>query len=163
MKVVFLDIDGVLNSLNFVRDFDNRCAEAGEVLGFQHQIDHQAVLRLNRILINTRAVVVVSSSWRRIVDLDELIRILRNYGFEGTIVGTTPDLSHLDRADRPIWRGDEIAHWLEHSPRAVQSFVILDDNNDMGELSHRLVLTDDRVGLTDEDALRAMALLEGTR
>jgi len=160
MKVVFLDIDGVLNSRSFMLDFEARCEDAGEVLGFQHQIDHRAVLRLNRLLINTRAVVVVSSSWRRIVDLDELGRILRNYGFEGTIIGATPDLTHLDRGDRPVWRGDEIAHWLEHHPRAVQSFVILDDGNDMGELSHRLVRTDDRVGLTDEDVLRAMKLLE---
>lgn len=161
MRVVFLDIDGVLNSLTFMRDLHNRSPDPA--LGppdFRHQIDDTAVLRLNRLLEATGAVVVISSSWRRIVDLDELWQILKSHGFEGCIVGTTPDLSYLERAaTRMLPRGDEIAHWLAHSPRAVHAFVILDDVSNMGELSHRLVLTDDRVGLTDDDVVRATALL----
>lgn len=55
-------------------------------------------------------------------------------------------------------RGAEIAAWLAEQAD-VESFVILDDDSDMGHLAHRLVETDCVIGLTQEDADRAIAIL----
>lgn len=158
MRVVFLDIDGVLNSMRFLSAFD-ALATYNE---WKHPwIDITAVGHLNLILKATGACVVISSAWRRLCDLDALTTHLKNHNLEGQVIGATPDLTHLDRGDRPLWRGDEIEHWVRTSPRKVD-FVILDDGRDMGHLAHRLVQTDSAVGLTYDDALRAIALLEQT-
>lgn len=156
MRVVFLDIDGVLNSTRFLTAFD---ALATYHRWDQPWIDTTAVGHLNLILKATGACVVISSTWRRLRDLDALTTHLKNHNLEGQVIGATPDLTYLDRGDRPLWRGDEIEHWITSYPRKVD-FVILDDGRDMGRLAHRLVQTDIAVGLTYDNALHAIALLE---
>jgi hypothetical protein len=57
-------------------------------------------------------------------------------------------------------RAEEIAAWLAaRKSGAIQSFVILDDENEMGELLSRTVLIDSKTGLTEADADRALAIL----
>lgn len=74
--IVFLDIDGVLNSAAFFavsskRKFRRAKGTAKQELvltrdlaAFAAMIDKVAMARLNRILTTTGALVVVSSSWR---------------------------------------------------------------------------------------------------
>lgn len=50
--------------------------------------------------------------------------------------------------------------WLVSYPRPVESFVILDDNQDMVHLAHRLVRTQFSAGLTEADAEVAIRILE---
>jgi len=57
-------------------------------------------------------------------------------------------------------RASEIAAWLSAHPE-VTSFVILDDDEDFGPLSAKHVRIDARVGLTDEDVVRAHSVLVG--
>ena len=66
--------------------------------------------------------------------------ILRKNGFNGAIVGVTPtDSKHKIR-------GEEIQAWLD-SNKGIESFVILDDDSDMGVLLYRLVKTTNMFGL----------------
>jgi len=107
MKVLFLDIDGVLTHY----------ASPG--------IDDRCLSELLRAIQATGAKTVLSSDWRLALDRPDLhaawetdwIRSLieRIPGF----LGTTPDLG--DRAD-------EISRWLADRDD-VESFVILDDIN----------------------------------
>ena len=137
IRVVFLDIDGVLNNPNTRR---------GSILS----LDPVCIANLNRITRETGARIVVSSTWRR---FDGINDILGHRGIIAEIIWITPDL------DRD--RGSEIAEWLRYSTRFfdVSGVVILDDDNDMGRLSDHLVQTDPVIGLSDADADRAVQIL----
>jgi hypothetical protein len=147
VKLLFLDIDGVLNS--------EACYARH---GYQNiprpPLDREAVKRLDRIICETGAFIVLSTSWRG----DRRIPLwLLAHGCSGAVVGCTPRLY-----GRP--RGDEIAAWLNrkaHCGVAVERFVILDDGDDMGRLRPWLVQTTYEHGLRDAEADAAIAMLKG--
>jgi hypothetical protein len=144
MRVVFLDIDGVLNSADYLYSLRRRPGT--------HKIDPLAVQRLNRITDATGAVIFVSSTWR-IMGLKAIRTLLREHGVTAKIVGVTPDDNRI--------RGLQIAQCI--NTHDVDAYVILDDDADMGRLMSRLVQTDFDHGLTDEHAARAIAVLRKTR
>ena len=61
MKVIFLDIDGVLNSETFSKDNHKVYLATGEI---KPDVDEKAVQRLVTIIKETNAKIVLSSSWR---------------------------------------------------------------------------------------------------
>jgi len=140
MKVIFLDIDGVLNDEScwggrpLATNFAKECVEV-----------------LNEIVEATDACVVVSSSRRILYDIDELIEELTSAGINGSIIGVTPSIKGC--------RGDEIAVWLDNTDENVRSFVILDDDSDMGYLMDHLVQCDPSTGLTKSKAWEAIRML----
>jgi hypothetical protein len=141
-RIVFLDIDGVLNS-------EQSRDESGSLIEFSKK----AVANLNEILSSTSALIVISSSWRIDWTLEEISRHLVRQGVASPkIVGKTPEL-----ADQP--RGHEIQAWLDDAPFPVQSFVILDDRDDLHPNRLRHIQTDPAEGLTAHDAYRATSLL----
>ena len=150
MKIIFLDVDGVLNSVE----------------GHYGMPEDDKMKRLKHIVEQTGAKVVISSTWRMGKDSDEkvrgssihrmyvgLLKILSDNGIE--VIGNTPQ----------IWkgRGNEIDTWLKESEYEVDSFVILDVDVDMEPYLDRLVHTDYYVGLQDEEAEEAIDLLLGKR
>jgi hypothetical protein len=155
MKVLFLDIDGVLNSTDFLQRKAAR--NGGRVIGTDH-IDPDAVSRLNTIIAMTDCKVVVSSVWRFNKTPDELYLHLRKHGFVGEVIGSTPQ-----NAKKGYERGHEIQEWLDtvgqQFEEPVECFVILDDDSDMVHLLHRLVKTKFANGLQDEHVAKAIALL----
>lgn len=140
-RVIFLDIDGVLTN-----------AKTG-----YRQGDANCVNWLNTITDQTGAVIVVSSTWR--AD-PEIANVLARQGVTGEVIGTTPFLDERNASGlwRPKPRGCEIQAWLDANPGPRQ-FVILDDDNDMGDLTPRLVQTQSEFGLRREEAKRAIAML----
>lgn len=149
-NLVFLDIDGVLNS--------HESFERGE------KLVPQSVAYLND-LVNCLAITgrsvefVISSTWRKAWPVSELIDQLREKGFTGQIAGVTPYIDGID-----VERGTEIAAYLKTFPgkycRHIDGVVILDDDGDMGTLVHRLVQTDPRHGLVGADVARAVDILK---
>ncbi len=138
MKVIFLDFDGVLNSRNWMEA--NMEAITNQTLCTLTDVDATAVKRVNEIIQQTGAVVVVSSTWRLLRPVSVLREVLGRAGFEGVVFGTTPRLSGE--------RGHEIADWLNtHGP--VEGYVIIDDSSDMVHLMHKLVQTSWEAGLED--------------
>lgn len=160
--IVFLDIDGVLNSSAFfIQSPDHEDTEAGA-------IDPAAVRRLNRLLASTGAVVVVSSSWRYDRTVEDLQRLLEVRGFVGQVVDKTPDITEQSEHGiflRCATRGQEIFAWLQFQrvPVAFGSMVILDDDTDIAPLSHRHVKTDIfGGGLLDVHVDRAIEMLKSS-
>jgi hypothetical protein len=166
---VFLDVDGVLNSEAFLRKHDEQHHQLGhhrqcECYRHENQIDRDAVARLNRIIAETGAKIVVSSSWRKLLDPPELHRVLVSHGLVAEIIGETPDgpndpemratFGDIDR----IFRGHEIDLWLRKHPE-VDRWVILDDASDMEMHTNRLVQTDCEEGLLDEHVDLAIRVL----
>lgn len=140
--ILFLDIDGVLNSETW---FDGR-REAGFVwCGFDQMLDPAAVARLNRIVDATGCQVVLTSSWRL---QDEETRAtegwLRRAGFLHRLEGETP---HLPGDDR---RGEEVALWLAQHGEG-RPYALLDDEPEDNHLG-RWVATSFTTGLTDDVA-----------
>ena len=166
MKIVFLDIDGVLNSdRSFV-------AMAGKNLGREGDgyitrmtvttIDPIAVGILNKILQQCDAHFVLSSSHRMNFDcgndavaIPEMKEYLARLGIDvSRCLGRTPIL-HTSR-------GSEIAIWLENNKfnYNVESYVILDDHADMlPEQQENFVQIDPAVGLTAADYRQACSIL----
>src|SRR4029077_11288504 len=170
--VIFLDIDGVLNSEGFLRKLEELHRQLGhlsmcECFRLGHLLDRDAIRRLNRLVEVTGAKIVISSSWRKLLDPIELHGILREHGLVADIAGQTPD-SFRDPDCRVIYegatrilRGHEIDRWLSQHPE-VDRFVILDDGLDMAMHNNRLVQTGCEEGFLDEQVELAIVMLLGS-
>ncbi len=129
MKIVFLDIDGVLNSEQFM------LSEVYRKLHHPFQLfDPRAVSLVNRFTKFTKAQYVITSSHRLHYTLEEMQMLFAKVGFEIPIVGLTPPLKTLGKH---ITRGNEIKAWIQENEaslgkdyKAFQSYVILDDRED---------------------------------
>ncbi len=77
MKIIFLDIDGVLNSDEYFDKISNL-----DIQGIEQEIDIEKVKLLKEAINETGAKVVLSSSWRytrKGQQLKELLKINKNY------------------------------------------------------------------------------------
>ena len=145
MKVLFLDIDGVLNSDTF---YLNRPKEVKHLPYPLSEFEPACVARLNRILAETKAHLVVSSSWRHDAFID---RVLDRAGIKPKMWDITPY-----GMGRP--RGYEIKKFLHEHPD-IENYVILDDvANMLPEQQSHFVQTKYYYGLTD-DAEKAINIL----
>ncbi len=144
--LIFLDIDGVLNSTRWLITASK---DGTLAIPSREHIDPAAVGVLNQIVKHTRAKVVISSTWRKIHTLEQMRAILKKYDFEGEVIDVTPDFFALrhQRSGKPYVRGDEIHSWLEQNECLGVPFVILDDDQDMGILRRHLIRTTGEDGL----------------
>ena len=149
MKIIFLDIDGVLNSRRFF-------ANNKVILPPSAQIDPQSVKQLNQITDATGAIIVVSSTWRYAYmrNLSGLRDFLSGHGVTGKVLDITP-INNDSRAQ-------QIQSWLDTTHRDIDAFVILDDE-DLGgkQLDKFLVLTTKQEGLMPTDVQKAIKILNG--
>lgn len=67
MKVIFLDVDGVLNSNDYIE-----YTSKNNVKGILEEIDPKKIDMLKQVLNITGAKIVVSSSWRNIRKFEKL-------------------------------------------------------------------------------------------
>ena len=110
MKIIFLDVDGVLNSDEYFDKIKNL-----DIQGIERDIDVEKIKLLKKAIDATGAEVVLSSSWRYTRNAQYLKELLSKYGI---YVDSTPYIQNE--------RGLEIRKWLsEHQD--VEDFVILDD------------------------------------
>jgi hypothetical protein len=165
-KIIFLDIDGVLNNEVFVNSFweilkqlKMKRPEAKEL--------HQIVMRddygnlfcptackmLKLLVERTGAKIVISSAWRKDGGLIEMQNMWKHRQLPGDVIDITPI-----RDNEP--RGEEIAEWL--SKNEHEEYVILDDDSDMlEEQKNNFVQQDSRYGLTFNDTIKAIRILNG--
>jgi ribA/ribD-fused uncharacterized protein len=142
-KIVFLDIDGVLN---------NASTRPRDPQNLGDWIDEPNLIVANELVVRTGADVVVSSAWRHGRDARTLDRALAARGFVGEVIGLTPVL-----LGRPRWM--EIHAWL--GSRRTDAYLILDDIADMGGLAHRHVCPSPAQGFTAEELPAAISCLGG--
>jgi hypothetical protein len=118
--IVFLDIDGVLNS----QDFFNNRRKDGDVP--ELDIDEKSIKWLNDF-VSDRGLVVISSTWKLSFNLKQFKDIFGRVGFTGEIIGTTPNIKSLYGKNNRV---DEIKKWLvdNMSEQKFDRYVIFDDN-----------------------------------
>ncbi len=164
MRVLFLDMDGVLNSQKFFdslkQEPKDRMPPPGLHMGtFTWMIDSVAVSLLNTILERTgNPRVVISSSWRWYWTDEQIATMLQAKGFAGDIIGHTPFEVVLPEGIEEHARGHEIQAWLDEH-KDVERFVILDDTDDMAHLVDQLVQSTWELGLQSEHVEPAVAML----
>jgi hypothetical protein len=150
VKVIFLDKDGVLTTLQDVYAAERHQYKFRSLKFAACEINPARVKHLNAIVAATGAVVVVSAVLRLSYTVPQLRRILRMCGFEGRVIDKTPHLGGR--------RGRDIRAWLDANP-GVESYVIIDDDSDMGQSMPRLVKTKLRHGLCAKHIAPAVRLL----
>ena len=146
MKIIFLDFDGVITTY-----------KSG------YKIDPEKVELLLKIVEETGAKIVITSSWRS-YNIEETRKKLGDLSFMKYVIDVTPRLNYRD-SDGDYWsvaRGTEIHHWMMKHGDDVDNYVILDDEEDMliSQNSH-FVLTDIYTGLSEEHVQKAIEILNG--
>ena len=151
MKVLFLDIDGVLNSAEYRNDEN--------VNYYNSFIDESAMVYLKSICEKTSCEIVLTST-RRLYwqegdaqndkEGEYINEVFKRFGLK--IFSKVPDLDTISRKN-------EILDWLK--THEAESFVILDDTDfSWGELSSNVVFTDDNDrGLDETTAKKATNIL----
>lgn len=151
-KILFCDIDGVINSQAWFQCQYLFLSRAVKTL--HEKIDPAAVARINQITDATGAEIVLSSTWRMGFqgNVEACATFMKSVGFTAPVIGMTPVLNHF--------RGGEISRWLLLNDLNCNStIIILDDSNDMGNLIHRLIKTDLSIGIQDEHVKLAIKML----
>ena len=143
-KIVFLDVDGVLNCASTTQRFN----------GFIG-IDPLKVELLNQIVREGGARIVVSSTWRNMYELPELIEIFRDSGLDRSI-------EVIGKTGRSFsgHRGQEITMWI-YDNGIPRRWLVLDDDSDAGEgwCEPHFVHTSWEHGLTTTDVILAGNIL----
>lgn len=168
MRVIFLDIDGVLNG--------------DKSLMLDDALDDDLILKLKTLVNKTGAKIILSSSWKFCFNpLRILMKNLSKYDLylsgmtqNGVSVewlksqGYTPTTKYLDTREDidgneyevTTDRGAEIYKWLSDNPD-VESFVIFDDEafDIIRYFPNNFIKTNPRIGLTEENVEQAEKIL----
>lgn len=164
MNLIFLDIDGVLNSSSYAK---KNYEETGKMLFMYDFIDPSRVELLHSFLKkhNDDVGLVISSSWRdntlndtiQFFEEHELVAPLSKY-----IVGITPRLYDGVRGDEIDWFLNSVGKQFAKEFLCIDRFCIVDDEDDMLEYQFdKFVHVDGYVGLTESDIDKIEKLLYG--
>ena len=162
-KIIFLDIDGVLNT----QDWHSRMTKDTPRDEFGWAFDPVAVENLGHVVKETGASIIISSSWK-FLGLAKLREMWKIRNLPGTILDITPNTvsdevllnANLDEMELGVCRGNEIKEWLSRHKGEVSNYVIIDDFDDLlPEQEDHVVLTDTLIGITKFDAEKAIAIL----
>jgi hypothetical protein len=150
MKVIFLDIDGVLNCEEAYRSGECKYTE-----WINHRGDndhHQSFCSwskkwLNKLIEETDAKIVISSTWRH-SGIEFMQSVWKHENMSGEIIGITPDFRWKGEGYTPP-RGCEIDYYLkkvlnfnhinwdkniqqEYMDKfGFENYIIIDDDSDM--------------------------------
>jgi hypothetical protein len=136
MKIIFLDIDGVLN-----------CRKTPNPRKLPYVVDPKLLSRFKRLLERTGAKVVLSSTWR--YDPAGLFSA-RHWGIP--FIDVTPDMPKRPRCS-------EILAWLKAHPKVKRYAVIDDEDDELDELP--LFQPSAATGLTQKIANGVAHYLDG--
>jgi len=164
-KIIFIDIDGVLNSFDSMWALHAAWKDGIGVSrdAYGQLFDQRCVTWLKHIVDRTGAEIVISSTWRS-KGLHHMKQMWSDRSLPGEVIGVTPHI--VDGASLFLqypdistsWRGFEIQQWLNNN--LPERYVILDDESDM--LPHQtLVQCKSEFGITKIEANKVIALLNG--
>lgn len=155
MRVLFLDVDGVLNSeINFFIKPNHQ-----DNFWVEDRVFSKSSLELvSKLIYLFDLTVILSSSWRHGWGYQEdaeqriLQKALASFNME--VYDVTPTLSWHNP------RGEEIQAWLdENQDKKIEAIIIIDDETDMLHLKKYLIKTDPYVGFSLTDFENACSFL----
>lgn len=171
-RYLFLDIDGVLNTIlysNYLIDHNEDEVDEDGAL-----FDPEAVNNLASIVENVPDLkIIISSTWR-LKGWEWMNRLWMNRQLPGAIYSFTPVLEvvcFVDKINRKDstsvypygTRALEVNEWLRlyagQNPLCYK-YVIIDDFNDFLFMQQEhVIITDANLGITKEDVVKAMEIL----
>jgi len=146
LKILFLDIDGVLNSEIYYKNLSH--SDNG-----MSRFDPNSVELIKKLVQEFSLQIVISSTWRYGA-ADRLMHELKDSKLIGYLYNEwfTPVI-------HPAHRGTEIKLWLDLHPEVFDYIIIDDDENILEEQMRRFVKTDLHEGMTEEHFNRVRAIL----
>ena len=153
MKIIFLDFDGVMDTAYY----DHVLAKEGKPGNDEYGIifDPNSVKNLKYIIDQTGADIVVTSSWKYLMNYQDFLNMWKARKLPGFVTDVTPNI-HGCRC-----RGDEIDAWLKECKSQCQ-YVIMDDLGADNFNSHqipRLLVVNPFYGIDEDIVDRAIVLL----
>ena len=151
IKVIFLDVDGVLNN-------ENHILKLVELLGKEQYFqlhkdlgempfDYQSCILLHGLINKTGAEVILSSTWRISTEHIEALE-----KFAGIKIKDKTPVSYTKR-------GREIQQYL-NAHNEITNYVIIDDDDDMlEEQKSHFVKVDAKTGLTMAEVVECERIL----
>ncbi len=149
-NLLFLDIDGVLNSQVF---YEKRGWPSAEVDYETANICPDRLKWISELCRDTNTLVVVSSTWRHGKTVEELQAMFDRLGATFQVADITPSLHFrnwgTDEYMPSVPRGTEIQYYLKKTSLQWGNYAIIDDDGDMLlEQAPHFFQTDAYVGLT---------------
>ena len=136
-KIIFLDVDGVLNSINKLIKVYNETHRPHS--GYKYPFDEKCLENLKAMVEETDAYIVITSTWRK--DLrgkKRLLEELKDYGLDERVIGYTPIMGR---------REEEIKFFISKYPEEIEYVVIDDDMLFMDNF----VKVETKEGLTEKE------------
>ena len=165
MKIIFLDIDGVLqpydNDERFEHNLEETVKEVAEkyhdeiyaamdpydVAAVYYDWDDNAVGLLKACLDETNAKIVISSGWREFNNEENLKALFKIHKLDSYITDVLPG----GRKETVI------TDYLKDNSGLIEGYAVLDDCNMLSSFGPHMVRTYDK--LTKEDGIKLMAAL----
>lgn len=166
-RYLFLDFDGVLNTGNYARQMKREGIDPFDEFGAM--FDPEAIANLKQIVELTGCKIILSTTWRN-EGIMRMRELWKERGLPGEIFSMTPIL--LSSSFQDAMTGEmmgfplreskalEINAWLYQNADKEYRYVILDDEDYFfPKQQEHLVLTDEKDGLTDRKAQKAILIL----
>ena len=151
--IIFLDFDGVVETIYWEKDnYGTLTLNSLKKYPREYLNNTQAIGWLNELYKKIPYNIVISSTWRIGMNIQQLQDLLERSGFDKKIkiIGTTPILHQK--------RGKETQKWIDDN-HFKGKFIIVDDDNDMCHLSEHLIKTDSLLGFTIYDYQKSLEVL----
>lgn len=115
MNILFLDVEGVLNSSKYL---SKKYEEKGRITLTREEFFDPECMKILKVIVDLYDFyVVITSSWK-IAEYHILKNVFGKYGI--TIYDRTKNYGDM--------RGQEIIEWLDNHKNEVKNYVILDDD-----------------------------------
>lgn len=150
MKIVFLDIDGVLCTHR------SHMAFKGPKSAFMQHLDPVGVKLVESLCEESGAEIVISSTWSEFHDMQSMLAILMNAGF------SFPNFHNnwkTIKSHKYSHRGEEIAQWMKMHGKPDHYVIIDDDDRLLDSQKEFWVQTTMNDGLTYEGYKKALKIL----
>ena len=150
MKVILLDFDGLMDTAYYDNYLNYMGLPEKDKYGVVFAPD--CIANLRRIIDETGADIVVSSTWKDFMTYKEILEMWEYRKLPGFVTDTTPTCSRK--------RGDEIDSWLEECNTECE-YVIIDDMDETQFNEHqydRLFVVNPYDGLNEQTAEKVIQL-----
>ena len=162
-KILFLDFDGVLNTLRW-REHEGKNAIIDR---FGYSFDPESVANLAKIVCHQDVGVVISSSWK-CLGLDEMRSLWKERKMPGDLIDITPSETRREGISQTTpdeirlltSKGHEIDMWLSIHDNISQYAIVDDENCMLSEQQGHFMRISPIIGLTDEDVKKIMRILK---
>ena len=123
MNVIFLDFDGVLDTIHFqsMKDIERRIQILADIC---QEYNCKVVIEASaKDAIDEETLEVEEESW-----VNDIFRLFNKYGIE--CIGRTPNVEKRinNTSSLPMWKEDEIILYLERHPE-IKHYCIIDDDD----------------------------------